>query len=148
MRPQADIPIVQLSLLKGSNEQETTDRNLKLGQALEHFRDLGYAVVGSGGSYHDFETAFKGMTERLPIPAAADDFEDYLVSVASIAGGDERVQALRNWRKVPSSYVAHVEGHADHFWPFLVAAGSGGNNPGKRVELVRNFVGPMSFFEW
>ncbi|KAM5345143.1 hypothetical protein ACJ41O_011005 [Fusarium nematophilum] len=122
IRPQADIPIVQLSLLKGSNEQEATDRNLKLGQALEHFRDFGYAVVGSGGSYHDFETAIKGMMEELPIPAAADDFEEYLVSVASIAGGDERVQALRNWRKVPSSYVAHPEDRADHFWPFLVAA--------------------------
>jgi hypothetical protein len=71
-----------------------------------------------------------------------------LLSVASISGGDERAQALRNWRKEPSSYVAHVEGHADHFWPFLIAAGSGGNNPGKRVELVRNVVGPMSFFEW
>jgi hypothetical protein len=37
---------------------------------------------------------------------------------------------------------------ADHFGPFLIAAGSGGNNPGKMVELVRNFIGPMSFFEW
>ncbi|OGE49579.1 hypothetical protein PENARI_c020G11215 [Penicillium arizonense] len=148
MRPQADIPVVQLSVLRGGNEQETTDRNLKLGQALVHFRELGYAVIGSGGSYHDFGAAFKAMAEGLPIPAAADEFETYLVSVASITGGDERAQALRNWRKAPSSYVAHVEGHADHFWPFLIAAGSGGNNPGKRVELVRNVVGPMSFFEW
>ncbi|KAH7109250.1 catalytic LigB subunit of putative aromatic ring-opening dioxygenase [Dendryphion nanum] len=148
MRPQADIPIVQLSLVKGSDEQEATDKNLKVGQALEHFRTLGYAVVGSGGSYHDFETAGKGLTEGAPIPAAADDFEDYLVSVASIADKNERVQALGNWRKESSSYVAHLEGHAEHFWPFLVAAGSGGNKPGKRVEFVKNFIGPMSFFEW
>lgn len=148
IRPQADIPIVQLSILKGSNEQETIDKNLKLGQALEHFRDHGYAVVGSGGSYHDLETAIKGMTEGFPIPAAAEDFEAYLLSIASIAGGEERAQALKNWRKVPSSYVSHCEGHAEHFWPFVVAAGSGGNNPGKRIEFIRNSIGPMSFFEW
>ncbi|PKX91391.1 DODA-type extradiol aromatic ring-opening family dioxygenase [Aspergillus novofumigatus IBT 16806] len=148
MRPQADIPIVQLSLLNGSDEQEATERNLKLGLALVQLRDLGYAVVGSGGSYHDFGTAIKAMMEGLPIPSAADDFEAYLVSVASITDGDERIQALRDWRKVPSSYVSHVEGHVDHFLPFLVAAGSGGNKPGRRIELVRNVVGPMSFFEW
>ncbi|KAH7145623.1 hypothetical protein B0J13DRAFT_622349 [Dactylonectria estremocensis] len=88
MRPQADNPIVQLSLLKGSNEQDTSNSKLQLGQALKHFRDLGHAVVGGGGSCYDFEAAFK------------------------------------------------------------VAAGSGGNNPRKKVEPVRNFVGSMSFFEW
>ncbi|EOA90814.1 hypothetical protein ACJQWK_11229 [Exserohilum turcicum] len=148
MRPEADIPIVQISVLSGSDEQEAMERNLRLGRALEPLRDAGYAIIGSGGSYHDFKSIASAMMEGSPISPDAWDFEEFLNSVAVVADADEREKRIRGWREIPSSYIAQVKDEAEHFWPFLIASGAGGNNKGVRLGLMNGPGGPMSFFEW
>ncbi|KAK1633517.1 Extradiol ring-cleavage dioxygenase, class III enzyme, subunit B [Colletotrichum phormii] len=72
MRSNADIPVVQVSVLTRKDEEEATDKNLSLGRALEYFRDFGYTIMGSGGSYHDFLTmkdVFQGAGE---LPSGAE----------------------------------------------------------------------------
>ncbi|KAK1676805.1 Extradiol ring-cleavage dioxygenase, class III enzyme, subunit B [Colletotrichum godetiae] len=148
MRPNADIPVVQVSVLTGKNEEEATDKNLRLGRALEYFRDFGYAIMGSGGSYHDFLTiqdVFQGAGE---LPSGAEEFEDYLKSTAAISDASTREEALKRWRETPSSYVSHVKAEAEHFWPFLVAAGSGGDTAGQQILKLLSHGVPMSFYEW
>lgn len=93
LRPQADIPIVQMSLLKGTDEQDATEKNLKLGRAVEHFRDAGYAIISSGGSYHDFKTSYNAAVKGEPLPPGPEKFEAFLQSAASIADSDERTQS-------------------------------------------------------
>ncbi|KAI8228536.1 4,5-DOPA dioxygenase extradiol [Colletotrichum sp. SAR 10_77] len=148
MRPEADIPVVQVSVLTGRDEEEATDKNLRLGRALEFFRDYGYAIMGSGGSYHDFDTTmavFKGSGE---LPSGAEEFEDYLNATAAIPDAKAREKALQGWRDIPSSYVSHLQAEAEHFWPFLVAAGGGGDVAGRRILKFVSHGVPVSFFEW
>ncbi|KAH7389160.1 Extradiol ring-cleavage dioxygenase, class III enzyme, subunit B [Cadophora sp. MPI-SDFR-AT-0126] len=148
LRPEADIPIVQVSLLKGTDEQEATKKNLRLGRAVEHFRDLGYAIISSGASYHDFWTSYNAARKNVPLPPDVERFEDFLLSTTSIADPDERERTFQHWRDEPSSYVAHVKDESEHFMPFLVASGAGGHRAGVRMELINGPGGPMSFYEW
>ncbi|KXH65318.1 hypothetical protein CNYM01_00895 [Colletotrichum nymphaeae SA-01] len=148
MRPKADIPVVQVSVLTGKDEEEATDKNLRLGRALEYFRDFGYAIMGSGGSYHDFMTMQDVLQGSGKIPSGAEEFESYLETTAAISDANTREEALKRWRDTPSSYMAHVKAEAEHFWPFLVAAGSGGDISGQRILKLLSQGLPMSFYEW
>lgn len=148
MRPEADIPVVQVSVLTGKDEEEATDKNLRLGRALDYFRDCGYAIMGSGGSYHDFDTTMAVLEGSSELPPGAEEFEDYLKSVAAIPDAKAREKALQGWRDIPSSYVSHLQAEAEHFWPFLVAAGGGGDVAGRRILKFVSHGVPVSFFEW
>uniref|UniRef100_L2FFC2 Extradiol ring-cleavage dioxygenase class iii protein subunit b n=2 Tax=Colletotrichum fructicola (strain Nara gc5) TaxID=1213859 RepID=L2FFC2_COLFN len=148
MRPEADITVVQVSVLTGKDEKEATRKNLRLGRALEYFRDYGYAIMGSGGSYHDFDTTMAVLEGSSELPPGAEEFEDYLKSVAAIPDAKTREKALQSWRDIPSSYVSHLQAEAEHFWPFLVAAGGGGDVAGRRILKFVSHGVPVSFFEW
>ncbi|KAI8234078.1 4,5-DOPA dioxygenase extradiol [Colletotrichum sp. SAR 10_86] len=148
MRPEADIPVVQVSVLTGKDEGEATRKNLRLGRALEYFRDYGYAIMGSGGSYHDLATTVALVQGNGELPSGAEEFEGYLKSVAAIPDAKAREKALRGWRDIPSSYVSHLQAEAEHFWPFLVAAGGGGDVAGRQILKFVSHGVPVSFFEW
>ncbi|KAL5083454.1 hypothetical protein Trisim1_001444 [Trichoderma cf. simile WF8] len=148
MRPQADIPIVQMSVLRGETDIESTELNIQLGQAVESFRDRGYAVIGSGGSYHDFQAIAKAYFENKFVPAESSAFEDFLESAASIQDPKARAKALLGWRSLSSSYLAHVEGSSEHLMPFMVAAGSGGGHGGVKFDMYTYKGATMSQYIW
>lgn len=155
LRPEADIPIVQMSILKSKKEQDATVRNLALGKAMQRFRDEGYLILGSGGSYHDFEAIAKAFF-ALPLnPRAtvnldtnAYRFEEWLAEKASIADVSQRCSDLAKWRDEPDSWTAHVKGSSDHLMPFMVTAGAGGNRAGQRVDYCEVVGAPMGFYFW
>ena len=155
LRPEADIPIVQMSILKSKDEQDATDRNLALGKAMRRFSDEGYIVLGSGGSYHDFEAIAKAFF-ALPLDPRATigldtnayKFEEWLTKKASIADLEQRCLALARWREEPDSWTAHVKGNADHLMPFMVTAGAGGNRAGARIDYCEVVGAPMGFYYW
>ncbi|KAI2732721.1 hypothetical protein CBS147332_1860 [Penicillium roqueforti] len=148
LRPQADIPIVQMSILKGHDEQDSTEKNIKLGQAVECFRNAGYAIVGSGGSYHDFEAIAKAFFTNEPVPAGTERFEKFLKHAASIPDSSQREVALLGWRELPASHTAHLTNCSEHLMPFMVAAGSGGDIAGVRFDIYEYKGAPMSFYRW
>ncbi|KAH6612402.1 catalytic LigB subunit of putative aromatic ring-opening dioxygenase [Boeremia exigua] len=155
LRPEADIPIVQMSILKSTTEREATERNLALGQAMRCFRDDGYAILGSGGSYHDFN-AIAGAFFKLPsdpratvqLDTGAYEFEDWLADQASISDVSQRCEALARWRNVLDSWIAHTEGSSDHLMPFMVTAGAGGESKGRRIDYCEVVGAPMGFYLW
>jgi aromatic ring-opening dioxygenase catalytic subunit (LigB family) len=148
MRPNADIPIVQMSILKGENERESTEKNIKLGEALAGFRERGYAICGSGGSYHDFHVIARALFENQPVPPSASVFEKFLETSATVSDAAERRSLLLGWRDFPESFIAHKKGESDHFMPFLVAAASGGDQSGERYDMYNYKGAPMSFYRW
>ncbi|KAE8366545.1 catalytic LigB subunit of putative aromatic ring-opening dioxygenase [Aspergillus caelatus] len=148
LRPQGDIPIVQMSILRGQDEEDSTQKNIKLGQAVECFRDAGYAVIGSGGSYHDFRAIANAFFSNAPIPAGPEKFEDFLLSAATIVDPVQRETVLLKWRGHSASIIAHPVGEAEHLMPFMIVAGSGGNRAGVRFDMFVYRGAPMSFYSW
>jgi 4,5-DOPA dioxygenase extradiol len=111
--PQADIPVVQLSI----NAEKNFDYHLELGAKLAPLRDRGVLIVGSGNIVHNLG----GMNRSLP-----DDGFDW----AQRFDEDAKVQMLGD-----PTEVARLDRHddfrsavptPDHFLPLLYLAGLAG----------------------
>ncbi|THD78812.1 MAG: dioxygenase [Phenylobacterium sp.] len=115
--PEADIPVVQLSL------QQDLDpaAHLAVGRALAPLRDEGVLIVGSGMSWHNM----RGFTPAFTAKSAA--FDAWLgEAMADPAGRD---QAIRHWDQAPYAREAHPR--EEHLAPLFVAAGAAEGEPGR-----------------
>jgi 4,5-DOPA dioxygenase extradiol len=125
MYPQADIPALQLSLLRGLNPAA----HLALGKALRGLMHENILVIGSGFSFHNLQ-AFFGHAFDTPDPAN-DAFQDWLVEVCTSAVSQpEREQSLIDWEKAPSARYCHPR--EEHLLPLHVCMGLAGR-PAKVV---------------
>ncbi|VCU68446.1 LigB family dioxygenase [Pigmentiphaga humi] len=127
--PDADVPIVQLSMKQGLDPRD----HLAAGRALAPLRDEGVLIVGSGMSFHNmrgFAPAFKTASQR---------FDDWLAQTVELPR-PQREQALEHWLDAPDARV--VQPHPDHLLPLMVAAGAALDDAGKRVfqDEVMNVV--------
>jgi aromatic ring-opening dioxygenase catalytic subunit (LigB family) len=119
--PDADVPILQLSLQAGLD----AGLHLALGRALAPLRDQGVLIVGSGMSYHNLADLFSG---RGADAAAA--FDAWLGE--AVQDPSTRDQLLEKWREAPGGAASHPR--EEHLIPLMVAAGAA---PGERG--VRSF---------
>jgi aromatic ring-opening dioxygenase catalytic subunit (LigB family) len=128
--PQADVPIVQISLLTSMDPTE----HIRLGRALAPLRDEGVLIIGSGMSYHNLPKLMSNMrgggNSRSP-DAGSQQFDDWLEEVLTRASPAARDDALRAWAKAPSARDAHPR--EEHLLPLHVAVGAAGNDPGRRA---------------
>ena len=125
MYPQADIPTVQLSLLRGLD----TGRHLDLGKALESLRSDNILVVGSGFSFHNMR-AFSWGGANAPDPGN-DAFQDWLITTCTHEmTPTDRERLLVNWAAAPSARYCHPR--EEHLLPLHVCAGLA-QGPGKLV---------------
>jgi aromatic ring-opening dioxygenase catalytic subunit (LigB family) len=118
--PDADIPIVQLSLL-GSLDPAA---HFALGKALAPLRDEGVLIVGSGLSYHNLRDFFRPD----PVSNIASANFDAWLGKAVTAAPSEREQLLNNWHKAPNARDCHPR--SEHLIPLMVVAGAAANDPG------------------
>jgi aromatic ring-opening dioxygenase catalytic subunit (LigB family) len=77
MYPQADIPAIQLSLLRGLDPAA----HIALGKVLRGLRSESILVIGSGFSFHNL-SAFLGQALGAPDPAN-DAFQDWLIETCA-----------------------------------------------------------------
>lgn len=131
MYPEADVPVVQLSLKRGYDPAE----HLAIGRALAPLRDAGVLIVGSGLSWHNLRMF--GPAARVPSQA----FDAWLDG-ALAAAPEERTRALESWEGAPSARLAHPQ--EDHFVPLLVAVGAAEAEPATRVYHEENFMGGVT----
>jgi 4,5-DOPA dioxygenase extradiol len=116
MYPQADIPSLQLSLLRGLNPAA----HVALGKALRELMHENILVVGSGFSFHNMG-AFSWQGMGAPDPAN-DAFQDWLIEVcAGPLPQPEREQRLIGWEKAPSARYCHPR--EEHLLPLHVCLG-------------------------
>ena len=120
--PEADIPLVQLSLLQGLDPAA----HLALGQALAPLRDEGVLIVGSGMSYHNLREFFRDGEAGNGL---ARQFDDWLVETATHADPEERARRLTQWSAAPGALACHPR--AEHLLPLMVAAGAAGRDAGR-----------------
>ncbi len=128
MYPQADIPVVQLSI----QTEQGPAHHLALGRALAPLRDEGVLIIGSGSFTHNL-AEFRIRRPELNAPALpwVDAFADW-VHEAAIAG---RVADLLDYRQL-APYARNNHPTEEHFLPLFAALGAAGE--GARAERLHN----------
>jgi aromatic ring-opening dioxygenase catalytic subunit (LigB family) len=121
--PQADVPVVQLSLKQGLSAPE----HLKLGAALAPLRDQGVLIVGSGMSFHNLRV--RSMENTL-IPGSQ-QFDDWLGQTVCQPDIQARSTGLANWAQAPAARYAHPR--EEHLLPLMVAAGAAAEDLAERT---------------
>ncbi len=132
MYPQADVPVVQLSLRLGYDPAE----HLAVGRALAPLRNQGVLIVGSGLSYHNLR--------RMGPPAAvpSKQFDDWLQQTLVTADPAQRAQRLIDWQMAPAARVAHPQ--EDHLLPLMVAVGAAERDEAVCVYHEEGFFGGVT----
>jgi len=116
--PEADIPVVQLSLKQGLDPAE----HLAIGRALQPLRDEGVFIVGSGMTFHNL----RAFSDPRSVPVA-EAFDAWLRRTATLAP-DERDLGLTQWALAPAARQAHPR--EEHLLPLMVVAGAAGQDVG------------------
>lgn len=121
--PDADIPVVQLSLRTDMDPAA----HLEAGRALAALRDQGVLIVGSGMSFHNMRGY--GDTRYTPISA---EFDAWL-SAAVGAEPEQRYALLKDWEQAPQARLCHPPRAEEHLLPLLVVAGAAHEARGTKV---------------
>ena len=130
--PDANVPVVQLSLRQGLDPAE----HLALGRALAALRDEDVLIIGSGLSYHNL----RAFGPQAHVPAKA--FDDWLADTMLHADARERTQRLLDWESAPAARFAHPR--EEHLLPLMVAVGAAESDRAVRVYHEDAFMGGLA----
>jgi aromatic ring-opening dioxygenase catalytic subunit (LigB family) len=113
MYPEADIPSLQLSLLRSLDPAA----HIALGNALRGLMNENILVIGSGFSFHNMR-AFSWDGNSAPDPAN-EAFQNWLIETCTgPISQSEREQRLIEWEKAPSARYCHPR--EEHLLPLHV----------------------------
>lgn len=126
MYPDADVPVMQISLIRGG----APAAHEKLGQALAQLRREGVLVIGSGSLTHNLYE-FHGQPVDAPAPRWVSEFESWMRE--RLEANDNA--ALLDYRKrAPSATENHPS--EEHLLPLFVAMGAAG--AGAKAQLLHS----------
>ncbi|UMR33184.1 dioxygenase [Massilia sp. MB5] len=129
--PEADVPIVQLSLKHGLDPLA----HIEAGRALRPLRGEGVLIVGSGLSYHNLRQ-FNGNGAQ-----ASHAFDAWLRATMALPPR-QRKQALLDWESAPSARAAHPR--EEHLLPLMVALGAAEDEAAHEVYHEDDFFGALA----
>lgn len=138
MFPEAEVPVVQLSLRSDLNAQT----HLEIGRAIAPLRDEGVLIVGSGMSFHNMRGY--GDPRFAPI---SDQFDRWL-SEAVESPPAQRETALQHWAEAPAARLCHPPRAEEHLLPLMVAAGAGATSPGRKIFSDRVMHTTLSAYQF
>ncbi len=136
--PDADVPIVQISLQHGLDAA----RHLAIGHALAPLRKEGVLIVGSGNSYHNLREFFSSSESAS---VASTRFDDWLVKAVESTPA-ERERLLTHWQEAPGAQASHPR--SEHLIPLMVVAGAAGADIGRCNFHVKMFGKMFSGFRF
>jgi aromatic ring-opening dioxygenase catalytic subunit (LigB family) len=140
--PDADVPVVQLSLRAGLDPAE----HLAAGAALAPLRRDGVLIIGSGMSFHNMHRLMgnlrSGATEIDP---DSERFDKWLAESVVLPRA-QREQQLIQWAAAPGGRASHPR--EEHLLPLHVVAGAAGEDPGERVFQDRVLGSVQSAFRF
>lgn len=137
MYPEADIPVVMLSLRSSYDPAE----HIRVGQALAPLRDEGVLIIGSGLTYHNMRGFGR---DESTVPATR--FERYLDTVIGQESPATRNRMLVDWEAAPAARLAHPR--EDHLLPLMVVAGAAQDDVGQALFVDHVFKVPMASYEF
>jgi len=126
--PEADVPVVQLSLIEGLDPAS----HLALGRALMPLRDDDIFIIGSGMSFHNLRI-FRDP-RSAPI---AETFDAWLRDAMALEP-TARADALTHWSSAPAARLAHPR--EEHLIPLMVATGAA-DQDAARLAYNKTFAG-------
>ena len=138
MFPEANIPVIQMSLTKTLNPEE----HIAIGQALESLRDEGILIVGSGMSFHNMRGY--GDPRYGPI---SDIFDTWLTQSVE-SDPHTRNKSLAHWEDAPGARQCHPPGVEEHLIPLMVVSGAAGQDKGVKAFTDRVMQTTISAFHF
>jgi 4,5-DOPA dioxygenase extradiol len=139
MYPEADIPVIQLSIQTNRDARH----HHRIGQALAPLRREGVLIIGSGGATHNLREFGRYAIDAPPV-AYARAFDDWLT--AGIEAG--AVEDLLEYRhRAPEALRNHPS--EDHFLPLFAPLGAAQGTKGARIHHGINYgILSMAAFAW
>ena len=141
--PEASIPVLQLSLVKGLDPA----LHIKMGQALRPLREEGVLLLGSGMSFHNMQALMSSMRGQCDpdVASKSSTFDAHLTDVCTnpehcvpLPGPEQgsdglcaRQQMLSDWARFPHARFCHPR--EEHLAPLFVCAGAAGADTGKKI---------------
>ena len=113
MYPDAEIPVVQMSLIASLNAKA----HIEIGMALQAFREQGVMIIGSGMSFHNMRAFF---SQDPSVLVKSQEFDDWLVE--SLLSIDQTKERLSNWEVAPRARYSHPR--EEHLLPLMVCFGA------------------------
>lgn len=130
MYPEADVPVVQLSI----DPRQDPGYHHRLGELLRPLRDEGVLIVGSGGATHNLRLFF-GARHDDPVPEWVRGFSDWL---SSSIMADRRDDLIHYRTKGPNAADNHPT--EEHYLPLLVALGATTpDDPRQRIHTSHTY---------
>jgi 4,5-DOPA dioxygenase extradiol len=115
MRPNADVPVVQLSI----DHRLPPAQHVAIGKALAPLREEGVLILGSGNIVHNLRHAIRGLsTGSTEIPPWAEAFDAHITSALEQHDNAFLANALSD----DTGRTAHPS--PDHYFPLLYTAGA------------------------
>lgn len=117
MYPDATIPCIQISLIRGLSPIE----HINMGKALAGLKEQNLLIMGSGFSFHNMRAFF--APENAETQAMNESFEEWLIETCCSKSFDEneRENRLINWEQAPSARYCHPR--EEHLLPLHVCYG-------------------------
>jgi aromatic ring-opening dioxygenase catalytic subunit (LigB family) len=137
--PEADVPILQLSLQSSLD----AELHLRIGRALAPLREQGVLIVGSGMSYHNLRHIFSPDPRAI---RAAEEFDAWLGNAATEPVPRMREHKLTAWWSAPGAQACHPR--PEHLIPLMVAAGAAAEDRGRRTYNQPLLGKPISGFQF
>ncbi|QSX40059.1 DODA-type extradiol aromatic ring-opening family dioxygenase [Shewanella cyperi] len=128
MYPEAQIPCVQLSLVKGLSPSQ----HIAIGKAIAELRTDNVLILGSGFSFHNLRAFGRGSEPDRDNLA----FEAWLIDICTNAATDasHKARALTNWQSAPGA--RHCHPREEHLLPLHVCFGAGMDSESGTAQLI------------
>jgi aromatic ring-opening dioxygenase catalytic subunit (LigB family) len=115
MFPEADVPVVQISLPSSRNPVFAYN----MGKALRSLREQAILLIGSGLSFHNLGA----FLDNDPIKSTASTaFDKALQAIMTSSSAEDREKGLKYWESLPHARYCHP--NEDHLIPLIFIAGA------------------------
>jgi len=117
MFPEADIPCVQLSLIKNLDPES----HIKIGKAISKVRNENTLIIGSGFTFHNMQAL---MSQNADVDSNNEKFEQWLIDTCTNPNHSPSMQEqkLIEWSKAP--FARYCQPREEHLLPLHVCAGA------------------------
>jgi aromatic ring-opening dioxygenase catalytic subunit (LigB family) len=119
--PEADIPVTQISLVRGLDPA----KHIELGKALRALLEENVLIIGSGFSFHNMREFQFGVVKGSD--TKNDTFQDWLIDSCVKSSYEEMIEKLIGWEKAPNGRYCHPR--EEHLLPLHVCAGISDKTP-------------------